>query len=226
MKIVKLISLSLMTILAFSALGTQAKEKPIVIYDAIIVPGYPFHPNGKLNVIYKMRLHWAYELYTSGVAKNIITSGGAVHSPYVESQIFALYLEEMGVNPEHLIIEVRAEHSLENVFYSLELAKELGFEKVAVATDLFQSGMIQLLGRKHNIKVDYLPANIGFIISKRWNSFTGSIDYCLAYVDEFTPLNERKSKKERLEGTRGYTWVEEQGASGRVSCVSSEVVEL
>jgi uncharacterized SAM-binding protein YcdF (DUF218 family) len=183
--------------------SSTAKDKFVPTYDAIIVPGYPFNPDGRMNAIYKMRLHWAYELYSNGIAKNIITSGSAVHSPYIESQIFALYLKEMGVNPEHIIIEDKAEHSLENVFYSLELAKERGFETVAVATDLFQSGMIQILGRKHNLKVDYLPANIGFVISKRWKSFNGTIDYCQAYVEDFTPLKERESRRQRLEGTRG-----------------------
>ncbi len=209
MNIFRILIISILAFFSISLLEAQAKKKETVVYDAIIVPGYPFNPDGKMNVIYKMRLHWAYELYSKGIAKHIITSGSAVHSPYVEAKIFALYLEEMGVDPDHLIIERQAEHSLENVFYSLEMAKERGFEKVAVATDLFQSGMIQILGRKHNLQVDYLPANIGFVVSKRWKSFNGQIDYCLAYVDEFTPLNERETKKERLEGTRGNRWVEE-----------------
>ncbi|MFT4544583.1 MAG: uncharacterized SAM-binding protein YcdF (DUF218 family) [Bacteroidia bacterium] len=181
-----------------------AKPKPKKIYDAIIVPGYPFNPDGKMNVIYQMRLHWAYELYATGRTTYIIVSGSAVHTPYVESEIFALYLQEMGVKPEHLIIEDQAEHSLENVYYSVQLAKERGFESVAVATDLFQSGMIQILGAKHNLKMDYIPANIGFIIFKRWNSFDGTIDYQQAYVDNFIPLKARETKEERLNGTHGY----------------------
>ena len=201
--------LAIVTLVAFSNQTTTAKVRTTEVYDAIIVPGYPFNPDGKMNAIYKMRLHWAYELYSSGIAKNIIVSGSAVHSPFVEAHIFALILEEMGVNPRHLIMETQAEHSLENVFYSLELAKQRGFDKVAVATDLFQSGMIQILGKKHDLVVDYLPANIGFVISKKWNSFTGTIDYCQAYVDEFVPLKERESKKERMNGTRGDKWVEE-----------------
>ncbi|MBP9153051.1 MAG: YdcF family protein [Flavobacteriales bacterium] len=203
------ITLALIFLLSSTSFTTFSKDKEVVIYDAIIIPGYPFNPDGEMNVIYKMRLHWAYKLYSEGVAKNIIVSGSAVHSPYIEAEIFALYLKEMGVNADHLIIENRAEHSLENVFYSLELAKQRGFKKVAVATDLFQSGMIQILGRKHKLEVDYLPANIGYIISKKWKSFDGTIDYCLAYVDDFTPLKERESKQERLDGTRGNRWMEE-----------------
>lgn len=208
MKYIGTLLLALLAFSSFTSYELEAKEKPTEVYDAIIIPGYPFNPDGKMNAIYKMRLHWAYELYSSGRAKNIITSGSAVHSPYIEAQIFALYLEEMGVNPDHLIIEDQAEHSLENVFYSVELAKELGFEKVAVATDLFQSGMIQFLGRKYNMGVDFLPAKMGFIIGKKWNSFAGTIDYCQAYVNEFSPLKERESKEERLRGTRGITWME------------------
>lgn len=208
MKSISTIILLVIGVLAFSNQTATAKKKDLGVYDAIIVPGYPFKPNGKMNAIYQMRLHWANQLYTTGVAKNIIVSGSAVHSPYVESQIFALYLEEMGVNPDHLIIEDQAEHSLENVFYSLELAKERGFEKVAVATDLFHTGMIQVFGKKHDLAIDYLPANIGFILTKKWNSFKGTIDYCQAYVADFVPLKERETKKERMNGTRGDTWID------------------
>lgn len=209
MNSIRTIAASIISILLVMGQSGLAKDRTEKIYDAIIIPGYPFDPDGEMNVIYKMRLHWASELYSKGIAKHIIVSGGAVHSPFVESKIFALFLEQMGVDPAHLIIEDRAEHSLENVFYSLELAKAHGFKTVAVATDLFQSGMIQILGRKHDLAVDYLPANIGFIISKKWKSFEGTIDYCQAHVDDFIPLKERESKKERLKGTRGHTWAEE-----------------
>jgi hypothetical protein len=200
---------ALISVLIIGNGSSFAKDRTVEVYDAIIIPGYPFNPDGKMNAIYQMRLHWAHRLYTQGITKHIIVSGNAVHSPYVESKIFALYLEEMGVDPAHLIIEDRAEHSLENVFYSLELAKARGFDKVAVATDLFQSGMIQILGKKHDLKVDYLPANIGYILSKKWNSFKGTIDYCQAYVENFTALKERKNRQERLRGTRGHKWAEE-----------------
>jgi hypothetical protein len=86
------------------------------------------------------------------------------------------------------------------------LADEKGFETIAVATDLFQSGMIQVLGSKHDLVMDYLPAKIGFIISKKWNSFEGQIDYAQAFVSNFVPLKEREDKKTRLEGTRGSVW--------------------
>jgi vancomycin permeability regulator SanA len=206
------ILLTLLTIAIFSTghlFATEPVEEKPTTYDAIIVPGYPYQPDEKMNAIYKMRLHWAAELYRTGRTEKIIVSGSAVHSPYIESRIFSLYLQEMGVNAEDIITEEQAEHSLENVFYSLELASENGLEKVAVATDLFQSGMIQFLGRKHNLEIEYIPAKMGFIIGKKWKSFKGSIDPSSAFVENFVPLKERETREERMNGTRGFRWMDE-----------------
>lgn len=185
----------------------QAKDAGKV-YDAIIIPGFPFDPNGKVNMVYKMRLAWAYELYQQGRTEHIILSGGAVHSPYVEAEIFALYLMEMGIPADALILERKAEHSMENVFYAMEIANEYGYENVAVATDLWQSGMIQIIGKIHGhdlSSVDFLPAKYRKI-KHLWKSFEYEIDHQLAYVEDFIPLIERKDKKIRKLGTQGHLW--------------------
>ena len=178
------------------------------VYDAVIIPGFPFNPDGKMNAVYRMRLAWALELYETGRTQHIILSGGAVHSPYVEAEIFALYLMEKGIPAEALILERNAEHSMENVFYSMEIAKKYGFEEVAVATDMFQSGMIQFIGKieGHDLTdVDFLPAKMS-IVNRYWKSFELDIDYDLAYREDFIPLIERKNKEERKKGTHGLTW--------------------
>ncbi|MBI1288033.1 MAG: YdcF family protein [Flavobacteriales bacterium] len=200
--------LFLMLLLLFSSAGlTQAKnvEKK---YDAIIVPGFPFEPDGKMNAVYRMRLAWAYELYQQGRTGHIILSGGAVHTPYVESEIFALYLMKMGIPAEALILERQAEHSLENVFYSMEIAEKYGFEHVAVATDWWQSGMIQFLGKLegHDLsKVDFVPAKFS-IVNRYWKSFEFEIDHQMAYESEFVPLVSRETKQQRKLGTHGLLW--------------------
>lgn len=207
----KILSTLIITILlSVTALhATEPNEATPHRFDAIIVPGYPYQPDEKMNAIYKMRLHWAAELYRTDRTEKIIVSGSAVHSPYVEAKIFSLYLQEMGVKADDIIIEDQAEHSLENVFYSLNLAQQNGLKNVAVATDLFQSGMIQFLGRKHDFEVEFLPAKMGFIIGKKWKSFTGSIDPTSAYVENFVPLKERETREERMNGTRGFRWMDE-----------------
>jgi uncharacterized SAM-binding protein YcdF (DUF218 family) len=190
------------------SLNTVSKPNEYIVYDAIIVPGYPFTPNGKMSAIYKVRLYWAYHLYKTGRTKNIIVSGSAVHSPYVESKVYALYLVELGIDPKHIIIEQRAEHSLENVFYSMEIAKAKGFEKVAVVSDKAHSIMIKYLSKKfnHEISADFTPARWRFVIRKYWNKFDLNIDYYKAFQPDFVPIAERKTEEQRKLGTSGHLW--------------------
>ncbi len=177
-------------------------------YDAIIVPGYPFRPNGKMNPMYKVRLYWAYHLYKEGKTKNIIVSGSAVHTPYVEAKVYALYLIELGIDPDDIIIEDRAEHSLENVFYSMEIAKAHNFEKVAVVSDKAQTFMIKYLAKKfdHDISADFIPAKWRFVIRKYWNKFDLDIDHEKAYQPGFVHISMKKTETQRKLGTSGHLW--------------------
>ena len=184
-------------------------------YDAIIVPGYPFSPNGKMNPMYKIRLYWAYHLYKNGKVKNIIVSGSAVHTPYVESKVYALYLIELGIDPDHIIIEDRAEHSMENVFYSMEIAKAHGFERVAIVSDKAHSFMIKYLANKfdHDIDADFLPARWRYVIRKYWNKFDLNIDYAKAYQPGFVPMAVKKTETQRKVGTSGILWTPSEKVS-------------
>ncbi len=172
-------------------------------YDIIIVPGFPYEKRPDLNTIYKVRIFWAYHLYTTGIAKNIMFSGSAVHTPYVEAKIMAEFAKQMGIPEEHIFIEDSAEHSTENLFYGYQLAKKLGYTKIAVATDPFQSGMISFLSRKDKLPVDYIPAKVETIAVKYWNTYKFNINDKNAFKENFIPLVERTSKEERMQGTHG-----------------------
>lgn len=177
-------------------------------YDAIIVPGYPFLPSGKMNPIYRVRLYWAYHLYKNGKAKHIIVSGNAVHTPYVESKVYALYLMELGIDPDHIIIEERAEHSLENIFYSMEIAKEHGFERVAIASDKAHTFMIKYLAKKfdHEICADFVPARWRFMIRNYWSKEAPEINESVAFKSGFVPIKMKKTETQRKLGTSGQLW--------------------
>lgn len=195
-------------LLSLSVIAGDKLHKIEEPYDAIIVPGYPFKPNGKTNPIYKVRLYWAYHLYKQGKTKNIIVSGSAVHTPYVEAKVYALYLMELGIEPNNIIIEDRAEHSLENVFYSMEIAKEHGFEKVAVVSDKAHSFMMKYLAKKfdHEITADFLPARWRFVIRRYWNKFDLNIDESKAYQPGFVHISMKKTDTQRDLGTSGKLW--------------------
>src|SRR5690349_9113608 len=109
------------------------KEKP---FDVIIVPGVPYEKENTTSIM-TMRILWAKQLYDSGFTKNIIFSGSAVYSPYVEGITMKIIADSLGIPPEHTFSETKAEHSTENVYYSWKMAKQMGFEKIALSTDPF-----------------------------------------------------------------------------------------
>ncbi|OFX89084.1 MAG: hypothetical protein A2W99_02230 [Bacteroidetes bacterium GWF2_33_16] len=176
------------------------EEKSEFLYDAIIVPGVPFKDE-RMGRVLMGRIYWSHYLYSKGITKNIIYSGSAVYTPYIEAKIMALYAKHLGV-PEDLIhIESRAEHSVENVYYSYEIAKKQGFKKVALATDPFQSRMLKRLLKKLNIEIDYIPFSFDFLDSLIIEEINIIPDE--AFVDNFIAIQERESFFMRFRGTMG-----------------------
>ncbi|MDB4970368.1 MAG: hypothetical protein JWN44_6057 [Myxococcales bacterium] len=103
-------------------------------FDAVIVPGCPSEEDGSLSLCQMSRAVWASILWQRGVAGAFITSGGAVHSRYVEAEAIAAGMTALGVPAERIWIEPNALHTDENMYYSLQIARALGFRRLAVAS--------------------------------------------------------------------------------------------
>lgn len=169
-------------------------------YDAVIVPGVPFL-EPKWDRTMQMRVMWAIHLYKNGSTKKIIMSGSSVYSPYVEAQIMKLYAIGFGVPEEDIIIEDKAQHSTENVWYGYKLAKSLGHEKVALCTDPFQTRMTYRFGKRRLKDLKYLP--VIFDTLKTLPHIDPEINYHPHKIENFTPITETQSFWYRLRGTMG-----------------------
>jgi uncharacterized SAM-binding protein YcdF (DUF218 family) len=172
-------------------------------YDAIIVPGVPFE-NNQWDRIMKGRVYWSKYLYDKGIAKNIIYSGSAVYSPYYEGKIMALYAEALGIPKAHIYTESRAEHSTENILYSYKLAKKMGFNHIALASDPFQTKLLRRFIRK---KVDPAMPVIPFVVDTlkliEPVMIDPLIDYQQAFKKDFISIKKREGLHKRWRGTRG-----------------------
>lgn len=174
------------------------QEEP---FDAIIVPGFPYN-GSDWTFAMKSRVLWAAYLYKQGLAKNIIFSGAAVYSPYVESKVMALYAQELGVPKENIFIEERAQHSTENVYYSYELARELEFKKLAIASDPVQSNLLMgFTKRRLKNEISFIPYTIDKL------SAIDTVYPCItadsAFVDNFQSIVHTQSLFKRIKGTWG-----------------------
>jgi uncharacterized SAM-binding protein YcdF (DUF218 family) len=180
--------------------------KAEIPFDVIIVPGVPFEHENTTSVM-KMRIFWAKHLFDSGFTRNIIFSGSAVYSPFVESIIMKVVADSLGIPSDHTFSEQKAEHSTENVYYSWKLARVMGFEKIALATDPFQSRLLGSFIRKYCPEVTSIP--IVFDMLDVDNLSLPLIDTTAAYVPGFVSITKREGFWERFRGTMGKRIKEE-----------------
>lgn len=175
-----------------------SKIKPI---DVVIIPGLPLY-KGKLDTLLKSRILWSEFLYNKGVVSTILYSGNAVYTPWGEGESMAILGKQLGIKPEHILIDTTAEHSTENLYYGYQMAKQMGFKTIAVATDPFQCIMLKKYARKHfKEKIHFIPIIYDSIKNKM--NIPLEMDTTLTKKKNFIPINQRQNYRERLKGTRG-----------------------
>jgi len=172
-------------------------------YDVIIVPGVPLEDE-RWSTTMKDRICWSKYLYDKGIAKNIMYSGAAVYTPYVESKVMALYAEALGIPKENIYSETKAEHSTQNILYSYKKARKLGFKKIALASDPTQTKSLHSFTRfRVSRDIRFLPAVMDTVRILEMNLKDPIIDYKQAYVKDFVALPKKSGFWKRLKGTSG-----------------------
>lgn len=172
-------------------------------FDLVIIPGGPFQ-NGKWGRIVKGRVYWSKFLFDKGIAKNLIYSGSSVYTPYTEAVIMSLYAQAIGIPKENIFIETKAEHSTENVYYAYQKAKQLGFKKIAVASDPFQTKLIRRFTRKKvSPDIQLIPFVVDTLKEMQPQMKDPVIDYEKAFIKDFKSITKRESFWKRLKGTMG-----------------------
>ena len=172
-------------------------------YDLIIVPGIPLEKDQWSRTM-KARVYWSKYLFDRGIAKNIMYSGGAVYTPYVEAEVMALYGEAIGIPHENIFTETKAEHSTENIYYSYQKAKKLNFNHIALATDPFQTKMLRKFVRKKVSKdIDCIPMVLDTLKTMESTMIDPTINFDSLKVKDFISLPEKQGFWKRLKGTRG-----------------------
>jgi uncharacterized SAM-binding protein YcdF (DUF218 family) len=170
-------------------------------YEIIIVPGVPLY-DGKWNRTMKGRVYWSKYLYDKGIAKNIMYSGASVYSPYYEAEVMKLYAIAIGIPADHIYTEKKAEHSTENAYYSYKYARKLGFNRIALASDPFQTRTLRGFVRKRlSSDIGFIPFVVDTLKVIDPTMIDPAIDYAKAYNKNFVSIKERDSFWKRIHGT-------------------------
>ena len=186
----------------FHASVTQRYREALAAgpYDALIVPGFP-SKNGQWNRVIKARVYWSRDLLEKNVARNVIYSGAAVQTPYVEGELMALYARAIGVPDGVIFTETNAFHSCENLYDSCQMARRLGFQKIAVVSDPTHTPHLRRVARDFELPVAFLP--VDFVCLYRIPKLDPQVDSRLAYVPGFVPLKQRLTRAEIKSASAG-----------------------
>lgn len=182
---------------AESAFNEGLKDQP---YDVVIVPGFPYNGQNWDRVL-KMRIHWAKFLFDNGYTKNVIFSGSAVATPYIESRVMAYYAKELGIPGDNIFTEEKAEHSTENVYYAFCMAREMGFQKIALATDPFQNSYMRKFAARFELPLGFLPTVLDTLRTMEMPE--PQISLANTTRENFVKLSDRENFFQRFKGTMG-----------------------
>ncbi|HRP56590.1 YdcF family protein [Agriterribacter sp.] len=170
-------------------------------FDIIVVPGVPFE-NGKWSRTMKGRIYWSKYLFDKGITKNIMYSGSAVYTAYYEAEIMAMYAKAIGIPAKNIYTETRAEHSTENVYYGYKKAQQLGFERIALASDPFQTRLLRRYVRKKvSADIAFIPMVTDTLKAIEPAMIDPDINAQAAFKPGFISIKERESFWKRLRGT-------------------------
>lgn len=110
------------------------REAPKQPYDAVVVLGCPSEADGAPSRCTLGRAGQAALLWKHGYTKSFIVSGAAVHTPYVEAEAIAQAMEALEVPADRIYLEPDANHTDENVYYSMKVAEALGLSRLAISS--------------------------------------------------------------------------------------------
>jgi len=198
----------LLTLLDFGCASQrlEVREPPARPFDAVIVPGCPSARDGTLTRCQARRAMWATILWERGYAHHFITSGSAVHSPFVEAEAIAAAMSAFGVPADRIYLEPEALHTDENIYNGLQLAQLQGWHQLGVASDRGQAlGACQMLEDWHrqcgSFSMDYT------LVEQRLQAaHTAGIDLArirAPMAATFMPLAQRERERARAAGRSG-----------------------
>ncbi len=106
----------------------------LVLADAIVVLGCLVRPHGEPSPVLRRRIALANQAYSGGLASRIVVSGGRRHGGHLEADVMRSRLLQEGIPETAILVESRSMTTLENAYYSAQLLRRHGLQRVIIAT--------------------------------------------------------------------------------------------
>jgi uncharacterized SAM-binding protein YcdF (DUF218 family) len=134
--------------------------------DVILVLGCNIGSPEQPSPCMQARAAHAAELYGAGRAGYVIASGGQSHPEITEAAALARLLERDGVPRDRIVLEERANNTIQNMRYSAEIMQERGWKSAVLVTEPFHIRRATLIAHDLGLEVWPSPA----LRSANWDS--------------------------------------------------------
>ncbi len=139
---------ALLAILAWAAIARSLAPESntsLTRFDAIIVLGSPADSDGNPTPTQLARVTEAVREYQRGVAPRLILSGASAHSRFVQAEVMARSAEAQGIPASAIVLETRAEDTIQNACYTVRIMQAQGWHSAEVISSpwhLERAGLI------------------------------------------------------------------------------------
>jgi uncharacterized SAM-binding protein YcdF (DUF218 family) len=149
--------------------------------DVIIILGAAEY-RGKPSPILQSRLNHALDLYSKGMARLLLTTGGAGgDARYTEGEVGRSYLIGKGVPSEAILVEPEGATTAQSLESAAEIMHSMNLHSCIVVSDGYHIFRVKRLLQAHGIQVYGSPrvAKPQGRIARRWLYFRQAIGFML-----------------------------------------------
>jgi hypothetical protein len=115
--------------------GITAPPCTLTKHDVVIILGCPTSSDGSASTCQRARVDLALEAKRRGLGDRFIVSGGAVANAFVEADSLARLLGDRGVNEDAIVLEPKARHTDENLYFSSLIMQARGWSNALVVSE-------------------------------------------------------------------------------------------
>jgi uncharacterized SAM-binding protein YcdF (DUF218 family) len=158
--------------------STRDEARPA---DMILVLGAAEY-RGRPSPVFRARLDHALELYNRGLARLVMTTGGAGGDPvFTEGGVGRSYLIGHGVPSERVVVESEAGSTVESTAMAGEIMRRMGLHSVIVVSDGYHIYRVKRMLQFRGLKVYGSPRKetMREPWRERWNYVKQAIGYLL-----------------------------------------------
>ncbi|MCP4273378.1 MAG: YdcF family protein [Gammaproteobacteria bacterium] len=117
--------------------NTSYENEPAFSSCSVLILGYPSNPDGNAHPVQKLRVKKGVEIFNKFDCEQLLTTGGALGSRFVQAEVMASVAIEMGVPKQQIVLEGESRNTWENIGCAMSAIKPV--ERLFIVSDSLHS---------------------------------------------------------------------------------------